>query len=119
MLHNLADTAARRLGRRRFSQARYEQTVDRLIAAYVGWREESIAVREAYRQCETTQEERARHAFAAYLGALDREQRAAAEYAACVEQVCVLLSRHGGFLVTDGAAAGPAATPPRRPKDRL
>jgi len=35
MLHKLADTAARGLRRERFSQVRYEQAVDRLVAAYV------------------------------------------------------------------------------------
>jgi hypothetical protein len=116
MMHHLADTAARRLGRRGFSQARYEQAVDRLVAAYIDWREESIAAREAYSRCDATQGHGARHAFAAYFAALEREERAAAGYAACVEQVCALGSRHGGFLVTEGAGAGSAAAPPRRPK---
>ncbi len=115
MLHNLADTAARRLHRHRCSQARYEQAVDRLVAAYIDWREESIAVRDAYSRSDTTRGHRARHAFALYFAALDREERAAAEYAACVEQVGALVSRHGR-LVT---GAGSAPAPPRRPKQRL
>jgi hypothetical protein len=119
MLHNLADAAARHLGGRRFSQARYEQAVDRLVAAYIDWREESVAAREAYRRCDTTQEHGARHAFAAYFAALDREERAAAEYAACVEQVCALGCPQRGLRVTARAGNGSAPALPRRPKERL
>jgi len=54
MLHKLADTAARRLHRHRFSEARYEQAVDLLVAAHVDWREESLAAREAYSRCGAT-----------------------------------------------------------------
>lgn len=43
MLHTLADTAAQRLGRQRLSQTRYEQAVDRPVAAYIDWCEESAA----------------------------------------------------------------------------
>lgn len=96
MLHGLADTAALRLGRQRLSEASYNQAIDRLVAAYVEWREESNAVRESYSRCDTTRGHRLRLAFAAYFAALDREEQAAGEYAACVEQVCALVSRHGG-----------------------
>jgi hypothetical protein len=119
MLRSLADRAARRLCRERFSEVRYEQAVDRLVAAYLEWREESIAAREAYSQCATTRGHTARPAFASYLAALDREERAAAEYAACVEQVCTLVSRHGGRFVTAPAGPGSAPAPWRRPTERL
>jgi hypothetical protein len=116
MLHKLADTAARRLHRHRFSEARYEQAVDLLVAAHVDWREESLAAREAYSRCGATRGHRTGHAFAVYFAALDREERAAAEYAACIEQVGALVSRHGERLV---AGAGSAPAPPRRPEQRL
>ena len=119
MWHKLADLAARRLRRERFSQVRHEQAVDRLVAAYVGWREESIGAREAYSRCDATRGQEHRHAFAVYFAALDREERAAAEYAVCVEQVCALVSRHGGLLVTARAGAGSAPAPPRQLKERL
>ena len=96
MLHKLADTAARRLGRQRLSQARYEQAVDRLVAAYIDWRGESAAAREAYGRCDPSRGQKHPHALAVYFGALDHEERAAAEYAACVEQVCAAISRHRG-----------------------
>jgi hypothetical protein len=95
MLHGLTDAAARRLRRRRLSEAWYEQAVDRLVAAYVEWRAESLAAREAYRRCAATRGLSGRHAFAVYFGALDREERAAAEYAACLDEFYALVSRHG------------------------
>ncbi len=118
MLPKRADTAARRLRPDRFSQARYEEAVDRLVAAYVEWREESVAVREAYSRCDTTRGRKPRHAFAVYSAALDREERAAAEYAACVEHVCALISRHAELFVTAQADAG-SAPRPSRPTERL
>jgi hypothetical protein len=119
MLRSLAGTAARRLGRQRFSEARYEQAVDRLVAAYLEWREESIAAREAYSRCATTRGHTDRHAFASYLAALDREEQAAAEYAACVERVCSIVSHHGGSFVTARTGAGSAPALWRRPTERL
>src|SRR5271168_1248321 len=119
MLHNLADAAARRLGRHRCSRAHYEEAVDRLVAAYVDWREEANATRAAYSRCDTTRGHDARHAFSVYFAALDGEERAAAEYAECVEQVCALGSRLGGLFVTAEAGAGPAPLSLRRPKDRM
>jgi hypothetical protein len=95
MLHKLTDTAARGLRRKRFSQVRYERAVDRFVAAYVDWREECIAAREAYRRCDATRGQDHGHAFAAYFDALDREEQAAAEYEACAERVCALASSHG------------------------
>src|SRR5579862_9538801 len=94
MLRKLAGTAARRFGSRRFLQVRYEQALDRLEAAHVDWREASDASREAYDRCDATPGHRAGHAFVIYFAALDREERAAVEYGACVEQVCDLLCRY-------------------------
>jgi hypothetical protein len=118
-LHKLADTAARRLGRQRCSEGDYQAAVDRLVAAYVDWREESLAAREAYSRCCPTRGQKHRDAFAVYFAALDREERAAAEYAGCVEEVCALISRDGVLFVAAEAGAGSAPTPPRRPKERL
>lgn len=96
MLHDLTGAAARRLGRRRLSQAWYEQAVDRLVTAHVEWRAESLAAREAYNRCAAARGLSGRDAFAVYFAALDREERAAAEYAACVDQFYALVSRHEG-----------------------
>jgi hypothetical protein len=97
MLHDLTAAAARRLGRRRLSQAWYEPAVDRLLAAHLKWRAESLAAREAYSRYAATRGLSCRHAFAVYFAALDREERAAAEYAASVDQFYDLVSRHGGL----------------------
>jgi predicted glycosyl hydrolase (DUF1957 family) len=114
MFHKLANTTARRLRRQRFSQARYEGAVDRLVAAYVDWREEFIAARDAYSRYDATRGQEHRHAFAAYFAALDREERAAAEYAACVEQVYALGFAHEGLPVTGRAGPESAPAPPPR-----
>ena len=95
MLHNLVDTAARRLGWQRLSEPPYQQAIDRLFAAYVEWRVESLAARDAYNRSAAARGLSGRDAFAVYFAALDREERAAAEYAACVEEVCALVSRAG------------------------
>lgn len=95
MLHNLSG-AARRLGRAGSSEATYDEAVDRLIAAYVYWREKAIAARGAYSRCGAMRGHSLRYALAAYFAALNREERAAAEYAACVDQVNALVSREGG-----------------------
>jgi hypothetical protein len=59
----------------------YREAVDRLVAAYVDWREESIATREAYSRCDPSRGQKHRDSFAVYCAALDREELAAAEYA--------------------------------------
>jgi hypothetical protein len=101
MFHKLANTTARRFHRQRLTQARYEGAVDRLVAAYVDWREEFIAARDAYGQCDIARGHPGRDAFPAYFAALDREERAATEYAACVDQVHALGSADKGLHYDD------------------
>lgn len=119
MLHKLATTTAQRLRRHGSSHARYEQAVDRMVDAYVDWREEVIAARDAYSRCDMTRGPTARHAFAAYFAALEREGRAAAEYESCVERVCALGYSQGWPAVTSRAGSGSEPAPPRRPRERL
>lgn len=107
MLHNLAETAARRLGVRRYFAVRYGGAVDRMLAAYIDWHEMSIASQEAYSRCDETQGRSSRGAFAAYFAALDREARAAAEYAARVDEVWALGSRYPDRSVMARAEACP------------
>jgi hypothetical protein len=118
MLHKLVEAAARRLGVRGFSEARYEQAVDRMVAAYVDWRETSSASQEAYSHCDTTAEHSTRYAFAVYFAALDDEARAAAEYAARVDEVCALGSRSPGPSVTARAHASSAPSSARRSTEK-
>ena len=116
-LTNQDGNTRRTPGPQRCPDGDYEEAVDRLVAAYVDWREESIAAREAYSRCGPTRGQKHREAFAVYFAALDREERAAAEYAGCVEEVCALVSADALFVAAE-AGAGCAPTPQRRPKER-
>ena len=109
----------RRRGRHGFSEARYTQAVDQLIAAYVYWLEEEIVAEEAYSRCGTTRGPSRRRAFAVYFAALDREERAAAEYARCVDEVSVIISRGERLLVLARAASGVSPSQLSSPEQRL
>jgi hypothetical protein len=55
--------------------------VDAAVDCYVDWREESAAVRRAYRGWAAAERGHRPGAFAAYVAALDREERAGTRYA--------------------------------------
>jgi hypothetical protein len=55
--------------------------IDDLMNAYQGWCEASAAVDSAYQRWSIASSPDAAEAFAAYVAALDREERASAEYA--------------------------------------
>jgi hypothetical protein len=77
--------------------------VDRMISAYVDWREACRLVHEAYRSWASPTGLRARVAFWPYAAALDAEERAADVYASLVRRVEHLATR-------DDDLAGPLAT---------
>jgi hypothetical protein len=60
-----------------------DYVIDDAMDAYVEWREESAQVESAYRRWATAEPSDAALAFAAYVAALDREDRASI----CFEQV--------------------------------
>jgi hypothetical protein len=60
-----------------------DYVIDDAMDAYVEWREESAQVESAYRRWATAEPSDAALAFAAYVAALDREDRAST----CFEQV--------------------------------
>jgi hypothetical protein len=64
----------------------HRQLVDELIDEYVAWREERTAVSGAYDLWRGSPRGERRLAFAAYVAALDREERAAALYRGLVER---------------------------------
>jgi hypothetical protein len=64
---------------------------DLLMSDYVAWREARLRVRAAYSTWADTSEA-AKVAFAAYLAALDQEEKAAGEYARRIEHVCRFVS---------------------------
>jgi hypothetical protein len=61
--------------------------VDRMISAYVDWREACRLVHEVYRSWASATGPRGRVAFWRYTAALDAEERAAEVYASLVRRV--------------------------------
>ena len=55
--------------------------IDAAVDSYVNWREESAAVRRAYRGWAAAERGQRPGAYAAYVAALDREERAGTRYA--------------------------------------
>jgi hypothetical protein len=68
--------------------------VDRLIEAYVGWREACLIVEDAYASWSRTARPGAATAFRRYCAALDAEEHAAEAYAR-------MFRRAGGRLAAD------------------
>jgi endo-1,4-beta-D-glucanase Y len=67
--------------------ANYSQHNDALEDGYATWQEESGAVAESYRSWNCADGADRWLAYAAYLAALDREERAASAYRELVERV--------------------------------
>lgn len=68
-------------------RARDGWAVDELLDGYVSWREECQEVWVAYDRVAVCDRGERRMAYAAYLAALDREERAADTYADQLERV--------------------------------
>ena len=60
--------------------------VDRLVDAYVDWRQACAWVNDSYRRCANEIGPRGRVAFGIYMAALDAEQQAAEVYAGLVRR---------------------------------
>ena len=76
--------------------------VDRMIGAYVNWREACGLVHDAYRSWASATSPSARVAFSRYTAALDAEERAAEVYASLVRRV-------GHLATNDDDLSGPLA----------
>jgi hypothetical protein len=63
-----------------------KRMVDRLIEAYVSWREACLRVSDAYGSWASETGPRATYAFGRYMAALDHEERAAEAYAGLVRR---------------------------------
>jgi hypothetical protein len=63
------------------------RALDALLESYLAWREECEAVWQSYRRWVDATRQECRLAHAAYLAALDREERAAGIYADHIEWV--------------------------------
>jgi hypothetical protein len=68
------------------NKLRQKRLVDRLIDAYVGWREACLQVSDAYGSWASETGLGATSAFGRYMAALDREECAAQVYAALVRR---------------------------------
>jgi hypothetical protein len=64
---------------------RISDLIDAVMDGYVSWREESVAVEDAYRRWRQAAPEERAIAFDDYSTALDREEHAASEYRRLVE----------------------------------
>jgi hypothetical protein len=62
------------------------QLIDAVMGGYVTWREESVAVEASYQYWSRAPRDARASAFAAYVAALDREERAAHAYGRLIEQ---------------------------------
>lgn len=67
--------------------------VDRLMEAYVSWREACLRVSDAYGSWASGASSGATAAFEGYMAALDQEERAAEVYAGLVRRAGQLVSR--------------------------
>jgi hypothetical protein len=76
--------------------------VDRMIGAYVDWREACRLVHDAYRSWTSATGSGTGVAFWRYTAALDAEERAADVYASLVRRV-------GHLATSDGHLSGPLA----------
>ena len=66
---------------------RHKHLVDCMMDAYIDWREESVALEEAYHRWANAEASDAVLACAAYRAGLDREERASIRYAELVRGV--------------------------------
>src|SRR5438132_5220106 len=79
--------------------------VDEVMDAYVDWREECIAVSDAYDSWVAADATDAALAFGIYTAALDREERASDAYAGLIRRVGDIVAPEGEPQ-TDLAASG-------------
>jgi hypothetical protein len=84
--------------------------VDKMMDAYVDWREACLLVSDAYRSWSSAARPDLAVAFAWYMTALDREERAAEVYARLVRRVRELAARDHNPAATPGAPASGAAS---------
>jgi hypothetical protein len=85
----------------------HKRLVDRLIEAYVSWREACLRVSDAYSSWASETGPGITSAFGRYMAALDQEQRAAEVYAGLVRRAGQLASsKHDAVEPLGGAASG-------------
>ena len=81
-----------------------KRLVDKLMEAYVSWREACLRVSDAYRSWASETGLGATSAFGRYMAALDHEERAAEIYAGLVRRAGLLVSsKHDAVELLGGA----------------
>ena len=84
------------------NKLRKKQLVDRLMDAYVSWREACMQVSDAYACWSRERGIHAAAAFGSYMTALDREEAAAEVYAALTRRTSELVSGENDRSVESG-----------------
>jgi hypothetical protein len=81
---------------RSFAEAMRERLVDEAFRHYLDWRDECALVAAAYRNWSSSSDSDSVLAFAVYVAALDREERAASQYQAFLREADRALPHGGG-----------------------
>jgi hypothetical protein len=92
------------------------QTVDRAVLAYVGWRAECTAVRNAYRHWVEAPSAEATLAYRGYQSALEREEAAAQVYAGLMRRVGHLVETGLDYPLAATGAPGSGESAPLPPR---
>jgi hypothetical protein len=79
----------------KMASLQHRTVLDEDMDAYVDWREECIAVSDAYAGWTAAEATDAELAFAVYVAALDREERASQVYGSTIGCVGDLVATHG------------------------
>jgi hypothetical protein len=79
----------------KMASLQHRSVLDEARAAYFDWREECIALSDAYASWTVAEATDAALAFAVYVAALDREERASHVYGSTIRRV-------GDLVTTDG-----------------
>jgi hypothetical protein len=89
------------------NRLRHKRLVDRLVDAYVSWREACLRVSDAYGSWMSETGPGVSSAFGRYMAALEQEERAAEAYARLVRRASRLVSsKHDAVGPLGGAAWG-------------
>ena len=88
----------------RDEQDEWDQALDRLVDAYVDWREECVVVEVTQSSYQGVATEHVADGYTAYMAALDREEQAAAKYESRIYE-CRFLFAGGASELGRRAAA--------------
>jgi hypothetical protein len=87
---------------RPFAEAVRERLIDEAFRHYLDWRDECAAVAAAYRRWSNSPAAESALLFAAYVAALDREERAAGQYEVILGRAHRVLADGIGLMQGEG-----------------